>query len=264
MVADSYEQIEEELITVLNESLNPRGPSMLFDHVAAMRIGSNSTALDLGCNTGKYSFELARRFGYGVVGMDISEDYIAEATALATSAEADGLPVTFRHGGAESIPASDAAFELVWCRDTLELVPDLNATYSEVARVLKPGGHALIYTMFATELLEPNESERLYRGLDGIKANSMLQESHEAAILSSKLRVKDSDILGSEWGEYDQEHTGKPARCLLQVARLLNGRQAFVSRYGQTNYDAALADRLWHVYRMVGKLSGHVYVLEKP
>ncbi len=36
--------------------------------------------------------------------------------------------------------------------------------------------------------------------------------------------------------------------------------QRYVERFGRANYDVMLADCLWHVYRMIGKLGTRVYV----
>ncbi len=46
-------------------------------------------------------------------------------------------------------------------------------------------------------------------------------------------------------------------------ARLLRAPDRFIERFGQAAYDIMLADCLWHVYRMIGKLSGRVYVLSR-
>ena len=39
---------------------------------------------------------------------------------------------------------------------------------------------------------------------------------------------------------------------------------AELERFGKDNYDIALGDGLWHVYRLIGKLSDRVYVLAAP
>jgi len=37
-----------------------------------------------------------------------------------------------------------------------------------------------------------------------------------------------------------------------------------VEQFGQAAYDVMLCDCFWHVYRMLGKLQGRVYLLSKP
>jgi hypothetical protein len=38
-------------------------------------------------------------------------------------------------------------------------------------------------------------------------------------------------------------------------------REQFVAKYGRQSYDMMLADGLWHVYAMIGKLTRRVLVL---
>jgi hypothetical protein len=38
----------------------------------------------------------------------------------------------------------------------------------------------------------------------------------------------------------------------------------FISQFGQAAYDTMMGDCLWHVYRMIGKLSPRVYLLSVP
>lgn len=257
---EPYDVVEDEIREYLDVSLEPRGPEMLFDYVADARIGVGSLVLDLGCNTGRFSFELRDRFGCDVVGVDNDEDTIDHARRSLGPTHSG---VTFASGSAESIPLPDDSVDFVWCRDVLELVADLDATYREIHRVLRPGARAVIYTMCATDDLEIGEARALYAGFSDVVPSSMSRDNHVASIARAGFTTLVQEELGSEWGECDQERTGKPARSLLQVARLRRGRDAFVARYGELNYDIALTDRLWHVYRMMGKLTSCLFVLEK-
>lgn len=78
------------------------------------------------------------------------------------------------------------------------------------------------------------------------------------------LRLADDCIeVGLEWGECGQEHSGKAGRRLLHAARLLREPERYKARFGDSAYDIMLADCLWHVYRLLGKMSERVYVLSK-
>src|SRR5438067_10994873 len=52
--------------------------------VRALQCDAGSHLLDVPCGNGRLSFELARR-GYRVTGVDIAEEFIEEARALATN-----------------------------------------------------------------------------------------------------------------------------------------------------------------------------------
>ena len=78
------------------------------------------------------------------------------------------------------------------------------------------------------------------------------------------LRIDERVVLGSEWGEFAEERSGGATRRLLHTARMLRARDRYVERFGQAAYEIMLSDCLWHVYRMLGKLQGRVYLLSKP
>jgi hypothetical protein len=83
----------------------------------------------------------------------------------------------------------------------------------------------------------------------------------DAAIAAAGLRVDDCIELGSEWGEWAEEESGKPGRRLLYAARLLRDPRRYTAQFGQKAYEIMLGDCLWHVYGMLGKLERRVYVL---
>lgn len=154
--------------------------------------------------------------------------------------------------------------DLVWCRDVLPLVADLTTVYSEFNRVLQPGGKAVVYqSCFATEWLTPQEAVRLWPPLDVVPANTHPRAT-EAAIDASGLRVERWFRVGLEWSEHDAETSGTGGRRLLHAARLLRQPDRYVGMFGQWAYDVMLADCLWHVYRMIGKIDQRVHVLAKP
>jgi ubiquinone/menaquinone biosynthesis C-methylase UbiE len=45
---------------------------------------------------------------------------------------------------------------------------------------------------------------------------------------------------------------------------LIRDPDRYVTRFGKQNYDIKLGDCLWHIYRMIGKLSSRVYLLSAP
>ncbi|MGH3010771.1 MAG: class I SAM-dependent methyltransferase [Gaiellaceae bacterium] len=94
--------------------------------------------LDVGCGTGLLSLALADR-GVKVWGVDASEEMLAQARA------AVGRRVGLKLGRAESLPFKDGWFERVVLRLVVHLV-DRAQAFPEIARVLAPGGRALVAT----------------------------------------------------------------------------------------------------------------------
>ncbi len=255
---DAYPQVEEEFSAALDESLSPRGPELLFDLVAGLGLAPGAVALDVGCGEGWYALELHQRFGFRVTGIDPVPRHLEIARAEA----GQGGPV-FKPGTAEHIPAGPGTADLVWCRDVLVHVPDLPRAYSEFRRVLRPGGRALVYQMFGSELLEPREAAWLFDTMGVVPANADPART-ETAIAAAGLRVDQSIALGTEWGEWAEEHYGDGGRNLLHAARLRRDPARYIDRFGRAAYDMMLGDCLWHVYAMIGKLTRRVYLLSSP
>jgi SAM-dependent methyltransferase len=262
-----YAEAETEFQQAMDESLDPRGPEVLYDMVAGLGLSAGSVVLDVGCGEGGHAIELARRFRLRACGIDPVASRVEAARRRLADAVRDQPAlvdlVSFGLGVAEDLPAADGSADLVWCRDVLVHVDQLAKAYREFRRVLRPGGCALVYQMFTTERLEPAEAHSILPVL-GCAESNMCPEHAEAAMTAAGLRIDQCVVLGSEWGEYAEERHGATGRQLLHAARLLRDPGRYIQRFGQANYNIALADSLWHIYRMIGKLSGRVYLLSVP
>ena len=233
-----YDEIEGAFNAHLDVSLQPRGPELMYELVAQLGLAQGAVVLDLGCGNGRHSVELARRFGVVVHGVDPDEAALERARrALAegdcTSRDLGEL-VDFIPGLAESVPLEDESTELVWCRDVLCLVSDLDRAYAECRRVLRPRGHAIVYQMFATDHLEAREAARLFAALDCVP-ESMDPKRTETAARSAGLRIDECVVLGTEWGEFFEEESGKAGRLLLHAGRLLRDPDRYIGRFGRRN-----------------------------
>lgn len=258
---------EEAFQAALDHSLAPRGFDLLFDLVADLNLPPGSAALDVGAREGHFCVELARRFGFTVHGIEPVRRHLDNAAraldALATTEPDIAARIQIDHGIAERLADPDTSADLVWCRDVLEHVQDLEAAFGEFRRVLRPGGHAVIYQMTATEWLTPAEAARLWPP-GGIYASSVDPHYFEGAIAAAGLMITQDIQLHGEWREHLEESgEGLSSRQLLWVSRLLRNRPAYEARFGTDAYEVMLADSLWGVYQMIGKLNPHLYVLSR-
>jgi SAM-dependent methyltransferase len=92
--------------------------------------------LDLGCGAGRFMTAL-KDAGAHPVGVEIAEA-AAERARAATGIE---VRLVERDG---SLPFGHGEFDLVWCSEVLEHVPDALALLQETRRVLKRGGRLLL------------------------------------------------------------------------------------------------------------------------
>ncbi len=261
-VYDAYPRIEEQFNAVLDISLNPRGPEVLYELVAQAGLPRSAVVLDLGCGEGIHSVALAQRFGFAIVGVDpVARHIDISNERLSAAAEKDpGLRsrVRFTLGIAEKLPLDDGSVDLIWSRDVFSHVRQLGGAFGECRRVLGADGRILLYQMFATELLENDEADRVFTPLGVVSADVRATED---AINAAGLRIDSCLVLGTEWGEYAEEQASRGTRSLIHAARLLRHPERYIAQFGRANYEIKVADCLWHVYRMIGKLSGRIYVL---
>lgn len=98
--------------------------------------------VDIGCGTGIQSLTFAE-LGYQVVGVDIADDLLR----IAEQKVGSRFPsrATFIHGDAQSLPVSDGVADVVnCCGPTISFVPDYRRAFTEMARVLRPGGRLIL------------------------------------------------------------------------------------------------------------------------
>lgn len=106
---------------------------MIYSNVEGLRV------LEYGCGTGGHSLEIAQRGGK-VVGIDISAVGIQMATE---KAQALGLAnASYRVMDAENLEFPAGSFDLVIGEGILHHLR-LERSYSEISRVLAPGGRAI-------------------------------------------------------------------------------------------------------------------------
>ncbi|MDP9295409.1 MAG: class I SAM-dependent methyltransferase [Actinomycetota bacterium] len=247
---------------LLEHSLEPRGPDMLFDIAAELGVNVDDLVLDAGCRDGRHMTELVNRFGCRAVGVELVEANLRRRAEVIAATGADvSQRLSFVRGDIQRLPFQDGTFDLVWNRDVMIHVPDLRAGFSECRRVLRVGRRMLLFQMFATRELSEAEAARLWPPLAAVPANAD-PDHFERCVLEAGWTIERVEHLQSEWREHaEEEGSGRTSRQLLHAARLLRRPGHYVETIGRTAYEGELANTLWGVYQMIGKLSPRVYVL---
>ena len=108
------------------------------------RLEAGKRVLDLGSGAGSDSLVAALQVGPegSVTGIDMTPEMVEKAR---TGAAELGLGnVTFVEGEAERLPFADESFDVVISNGVIDLIPDKDAVFAELQRVLAPGGRIQI------------------------------------------------------------------------------------------------------------------------
>jgi arsenite methyltransferase len=108
------------------------------------RLQPGERVLDLGSGAGTDSLVAVQMVGPEgrVVGIDMTPEMLAKARAAA--AEMDVSNVEYLESEAERLPFADESFDVVISNGVVDLIPDKDAVFGELFRVLAPGGRIQI------------------------------------------------------------------------------------------------------------------------
>jgi arsenite methyltransferase len=130
--------------------------------VAVADLNEGEIVLDLGAGGGIDVLLSARRVGRTgkAYGLDMTDEMLELARQNAEKASADN--VEFLKGYIEDIPLPDSSVDVIISNCVVNLSTDKPAVFSEMSRVLRPGGRIGITDVVAEDHL--SESERANRG----------------------------------------------------------------------------------------------------
>jgi len=108
---------------------------------ALRTLAKGERVVDVGSGAGFDSFVAADQVGPNgkVVGVDMTEEMLAKSRSTATALKLDH--VEFREGIAENLPVADEWADVVISNGVVNLCANKRAIFSEILRVLRPGGH---------------------------------------------------------------------------------------------------------------------------
>ena len=168
-----------------------------------LQLSSSSSVLEIGCGSGGYAVDLAKRIGCQLVGLDINAEGVRNAKALAEKDKL-GARVKFEQCDvSQRLPVEDNAFDAIYSNDVLCHVPRRSQVLSDLRRVLKPRGRLLFsdaliiggllsHEEIATRssigmyfFSPPGENERLIKQ-SGLKQIDARDTTDSAALLSKR------------------------------------------------------------------------------
>lgn len=142
---DTARLVPDDLAPV--DEFHIRGREATVELASRARLQPGLRVLDVGSGIGGSARYLAAEHRCAVTGLDLTPAYVETARSLA---ELVGLgdSVRFQQGSALALPFGNAAFDVVWTEHAQMNIADKRAFYTEIARVLGPGGRFVFHDIF--------------------------------------------------------------------------------------------------------------------
>jgi len=168
-VEPEYDDVHMRFLELLwgDGYLSPGGPAEV-DRVLDRFEVKGRDVLDIGCGSGGITLHIARRFEpRTITGFDVEKPVIKEATRRARDAGL-GDRVFFVQASPGRLPFEDASFDMVFSKDAMVHIPDKDAIFADIFRVLRPGG-----IFAASDWLIGHDKEPSHDMKDYIKAEGL-------------------------------------------------------------------------------------------
>ncbi len=161
--------------------LSPGGPGEVDRVVEGLDL-SGKTLLDVGCGAGGVTMHLASAYDLAhATGFDVEAPVIMAAQSKAAARGLSGR-VSFVQGPPGPLPFADASFDVVFSKDALLHVPDKDALFAEIFRVLKPGGVFAASNWMIGHDGEPSAEMKAYVAAEGLSFAMASPERYKAAM----------------------------------------------------------------------------------
>jgi ubiquinone/menaquinone biosynthesis C-methylase UbiE len=156
--------------------------------LASLRPGE--VVLDLGSGGGFDVFIAAGKVGSEgrAIGVDMTPEMLARARGNLSAWRERGGPenVEFRLGEIEHLPVADESVDVVISNCVINLSPDKEQVWREIARVLRPGGRVAVSDLALLRPL-PEEIREMVEALVGCVAGAVLVEETERMVREAGL-----------------------------------------------------------------------------
>jgi SAM-dependent methyltransferase len=190
-------------------------------------IKKGDTVIDLGSGAGNDVFIARRIVGEegSVIGVDFTEKMIARARENALKLGYHN--VEFRHGDIESMPVFSDKADVVVSNCVLNLVPNKYKAFSEIYRVLKPGGHFSISDIVITGGALPEKWKQVAELYAGCVAGAMQKQEYldiikgagfeDITLQKEKVIVLPEEILENYLSPEEIDNYKKGGPCIESI-----------------------------------------------
>jgi ubiquinone/menaquinone biosynthesis C-methylase UbiE len=152
-------------------------------------------ALDVACGSGRHALYLAS-LGHEVIGVDATPAMLALARAKSSD-------IDFREGHFDALPLADDSVDVVTCALALCHEREVAPAIAEIARVLRPGGTAVVSDMHPVSTSAGGAAA--FPSKDGKSVPYVRNHVHHAGEWFAAFRAAGLRVIGLDEGTGDAE-----------------------------------------------------------
>jgi len=178
-------------------------------------IPANGSVLEIAPGPGYFCIELAKLGDFQIMGLDISKSFVEIARRNAAK---EALKIDFREGNASAMPFASETFDFTFCQAAFKNFSEPVKAISEMYRVLKSGGVAVIADMRNDASADDIQREIQGMNLDRINA-FLVKWTFDHMLLKSAYSIEEIKAMAA------QTPFGK---CKIEVKGI--GFQAWLER----------------------------------
>jgi len=164
--------------------LSPGGPQEVARILKGADI-SGKDVLDVGCGVGGVDVLLAREHGArSVLGIDIEQPVLDRCVARA---KREGLEdrLSYQKVDPGPFPFAAGSFDVVFSKDAMIHIPDKAALFSDVYRVLRPGGLFIASDWMRRDEDPPSAEMLHYLEMEGLSFGMASQRQYRNSLVSA-------------------------------------------------------------------------------
>lgn len=169
-----------------------------------LRLSPASRVLEIGCGSGGYAVDLAKRIGCRITGFEINASGVKTATALAEDEEVSDIVKFEQHDASRELPYEDNSFDAVFSTDVLCHVPFRKQVLTNVHGLLESGGRfvfsdaLVIGGVVSHEEIATRSSVGMYF-FSPPGVNEQLIEEAGLKLLEARDTTENSALLSKRW-----------------------------------------------------------------